>query len=337
MSTSIAEINRIVRTSPTELKYLFKSPTEDKRRLTRLISHLVPYRIGIEFETFGAVGQYLFPSECIPNEAKKTRNYRLRRKRVQVSTKKKKNIDELIRDKLKLVAFREDSHYHTLEPPLNQVHIEEERDMNEVRISISGYKQLITLWNTLQVLNKCLVIPSINGGIHIHVDAEFVQASSGRDFAVNWFNQPAILSEVLQIFEGYSGTYNKRSASINKGNYVRISDYPTIEFRIGRLTYDYPTLIRYIIKCSELVRKCKHEFKINPDKFTKQSDKPKCSNSYTVTLEHGGDGNDGLRFNPDNSSDHVSNEYVFRHLDEEELDQIFGTSISGPYWSVYNT
>jgi hypothetical protein len=290
---------------------------------------LVPYRIGIEFETFGAVGQYLFPSRVVIDELKKNRDYRLRHG-IQRTTDNEKSIDELIRSKLNLVAFREDTHQHTLEPPLNKVYVEGERDMNEVRISISGYKQLITLWNTLRILNKCLVIPSVNGGIHIHVDAQFVQESTGRDYAVQWFGQPAILSEVLQIFEGYSGTYNKRSASINKGNYIRVSDYPTIEFRIGRLTYDYPTLIRYIIKCSELVRKCKHEFKTNPNKFIRKTPyNPNKSGTYSITIDNAND----VRINPDNSNsdiDAINNRYI-----EEQLYRIYnGRTDRYTYWST---
>jgi hypothetical protein len=290
---------------------------------------LVPYRIGIEFETFGAVGQYLFPSRVVIDELKKNQDYRLRHG-IQKTTDDEKSIDELIRSKLNLVAFREDTHQHTLEPPLNKVYVEGERDMNEVRISISGYKQLITLWNTLRILNKCLVIPSINGGIHIHVDAKFVRTAAGRDYAVNWFNQPAILSEVLQIFEGYSGTYNERSASINKGNYIRVSDYPTIEFRIGRLTYDYSTLIRYIIKCSELVRKCKHEFQINPDKFSKKPEEKSRSSSYTLTDNSSNTTN---RLNPTDSTNNPVAEYEVQFL-LNQLNQTYRRN--SRYWEVYN-
>jgi len=179
---------------------------------------------------------------------------------------------------LGLVAFREDAHTFSLQP-VGQVYTEGESDMNEVRISISGYKQLITLYNTLQVLSRYLSIPKVNGGIHIHIDAPFVREQEGKKFAIEWFNRPAILSEVLQIFEGYTGTYNKRKASASKASYIRVSDYPTIEFRIGRLTYDYNTIIRYIIKCSELVRRCKH------DAVLSRTSKSKGTNTNKVEIE----------------------------------------------------
>jgi hypothetical protein len=192
---------------------------------------------------------------------------------------------------LGLVAFREDSHVFDLEPQLNTVYVEGEHEMNEVRISISGYKQLITLYNTLQILSRYLIIPKINGGIHIHIDAPFVKESEGRKFAVDWFNKSAILSEVLQIFEGYTGTYNKRRASEGKGSYIRVSDYPTIEFRIGRLTYDYNTIIRYIIKCSELVRRCKHDAmlsNISKNKVPDNEVKYRTLGEFTIELNNNG-------------------------------------------------
>jgi hypothetical protein len=197
---------------------------------------------------------------------------------------------------------------------MNVVYPGDDRDMNEVRISISGYKQLITLWNALQILNKCLIIPKENGGIHIHIDAPFVRESRGSEFALKWFDRPAILSEVLQIFEGYSGTYNKRHASKNKANYIRITDYPTIEFRIGRLSYDYPTLIRYIIKCSELVRKCKKEYeKLPKQKSLNQKTLNQSPGMYSVTINNGqvvvdNFTNNGL-CDPDGNSDHSREPY----------------------------
>jgi hypothetical protein len=202
------------------------------------------------------------------------------------------DVNKLICKKLGLVAFREDAHTFSLNP-VNQVYVEGESDMNEVRISISGYKQLITLYNTLQVLSRYLIIPKINGGIHIHIDAPFVREQEGKKFAINWFNKPAILSEVLQIFEGYTGTYNKRKASDSKASYIRVSEYPTIEFRIGRLTYDYNTIIRYIIKCSELVRRCRHDAVLNGTIQSKGTNKDKVEigphgNTYTIQLDPDG-------------------------------------------------
>jgi hypothetical protein len=238
VSTSIAEINRIVRTDPKQLKFLFKSPTEDKRRLTRLISHLVPYRVGLEFETFGAVGQNYYTTK-------------------ELKVHKSAEIDKMLCSRLKIVDFSEDEH---TDPPIDTPYKEDDRGMNEVRVSFSGYRQLIPFWNTIQILKKCLVIPKINGGIHIHIDAPFVREQEGKEYAVKWFDQDCILNEILQVFEGYKGTYNQRHASIHKGNWVRVSGYPTIEFRIARLTYDYKTIIRWIISCSDLVRRCKVDY-----------------------------------------------------------------------------
>jgi len=321
VSTSISEITRIVKSHPNELKYLFKSPNEDKRRLTRIISHLVPYRVGIEFETFGSVGNYLFPKDSIS----KSGGFKL-------YTRYEKRINDLIRKKLKLTDFREDTHNHSMTTYINHCPSgEEEIELNEVRISINGYKQLIILWDTLQILNKCLIIPKINGGIHIHIDAPFVSSNDGKEFALNWFNQQSILSKILQIFEGYSGTFNRRGAGLSKSTYVRITDYPTIEFRIGRLTYDYSTLMRYIIKCSELVRNCKTDFINYPKKFSKDKvqvpSKIECNGSSSLNTSSTEDGV--------NDTEEVTNTFIRYTIEDINnfITNRIGTSSTCTYWS----
>lgn len=63
------------------------------------------------------------------------------------------------------------------------------------------------------------------------------------------------------IFPEYQGKYNKREVGIRKkGTYVNFSLHDSIEFRIAPLTFEYETLLDWIIKCnkfvSELIYKC---------------------------------------------------------------------------------
>lgn len=214
---------------------------------------MVPYRVGIEFETFGSVGNHLYPLECLfPGWGDSI-----------------KGLNGRICKRLKLVDFKEDTHLHSInqkrEVGITPISTSEDYtisdgSLNEVRISISGYKQLIVLWNTLIQLKRCLIVPKVNGGIHIHIDAPFTSSDAAREYSVEWFSQIKVQSEILNIFNGYTGTYNVKGASDSKGKYVRVSPYYSIEFRIGRLTYDYATIIRYIIKCSDLVRRCKTDY-----------------------------------------------------------------------------
>jgi len=241
VSTSKFEIERIVRTHPSELKYLFKSPTEDKRRLTKIIAHLVPYRIGLEFECFGCLTQHLAPKRIKVEPPKSSEN-----------TLIKTNMDfrrTYMINLLKLIDFSEDMTSWT------EVN-ENSGKLNEIRLSFMGYKQLIPLFNALELMNKYCSIPVEKGGIHIHVDYPELNSIT-KENVLTWFRNPIIQSKILNIFGGYKGTYNKLGASENKGYYVRVSSLKTIEFRIARLTYNYSTIIRWVIEVSKLVKECK--------------------------------------------------------------------------------
>jgi hypothetical protein len=98
------------------------------------------------------------------------------------------------------------------------------------------------------------------GGIHIHINFPELKDKKCKDYALDWFDRLSIQRKILQIFGGYKGEYNSKGSSTSKGHYIRVSDLNTIEFRIGRLTYDYKTIIRWIISCSELVRECKSDY-----------------------------------------------------------------------------
>lgn len=249
MSTSKFEIERIVRKHPTELKYLFKSPTEDKRRLTKIISHLVPYRVGLEFECFGCLTQHLAP--------------------LKINSKNQKPNEELrriyVRNKLRMFDFKEDNSSWCDS-------MEESGNLNEIRLSFLGYKGLIPLFNSLELMNKYCSIPAEKGGIHIHIN--YSSDGNHKKFALDWFNKKSVISEVLNIFGGYIGKYNKPGASYGKGHYIRVSSLNTIEFRIARLTYDYATIINWIIKCSELVTRCLMLAKTSPPNEIAKTDKP---------------------------------------------------------------
>lgn len=300
MSTSISEISRIVRHNPADLKYLFKSPTEDKKRLTRIISKLVPYRVGVEFETFGAVAQYLYPKDFDITKG------------VCIS-KSHKNYNDLIKNYLRVKSFKEDEHiYHDDNgdelidnPHYGRISVIDSH-LNEVRVSFMGYKQLIPFWNSLKIFKDCLVIPAHKGGIHIHIDASFLNSDKAERFAVKWFNRPEILSRVLQIFEGYKGSYNKRGADTSKGSWIRVTPYNSIEFRIGRLTYDYATIMRWIISCSELVSQCKSDcLKNNRIKHKLRKLAQACNDNSGITLSI-------------DSDDYISTEYT--RLSQEVAD-----------------
>jgi hypothetical protein len=275
---------------------------------------MVPYRVGIEFECFGAVGSYLIKD-------------------------KKKPSNKEIRDKLGIYDFSEDEHWHNPNDETSDV------NLNEVRVSFLGYKQLIHFYKTIMILNKCLIIPAEKGGIHIHIDAPFVKEHSHK--VVEWFDKNTIQSQILRIFEGYKGTYNSKGAGTSKGHYVRVAiTYNTIEFRIGHLTFDYDTIIRWVIECSKLVRQCMTELGAKPVVMAKTK-KPKLSAQDDIrtyqfsvgTLSDAGQAitaisnhNEELRERVDRLAQ--ENEAMRRYILREAT--YSASNRSSGYWTTYN-
>jgi len=84
-------------------------------------------------------------------------------------------------------------------------------------------------------------------GIHYHVGLENYTYNPNKNC------QDFILKE-LDTWQ-YKGSYNKRSISNFKGNWVR---YPTalktVEYRIGEMTFDYDLLIKRIVHVSSITQ-----------------------------------------------------------------------------------
>ena len=131
----------------------------------------------------------------------------------------------------------------------------------EHRISISNYKQLTGLYNTLLEMKKhCLLNPS--SGIHIHIDLHpffdsvewklmgYENRKDLRRKMINYFNTR--LDSIEEIFGDYKGGYNSRGAAFNKGSWIRLcEEYQSAEFRIGGMTFEYETIIKWIIGCNK--------------------------------------------------------------------------------------
>jgi len=123
--------------------------------------------------------------------------------------------------------------------------------LTEIRVSIKDYTQLKGLYDILEVMKDYLKIP-LGGGIHIHVDWHEYFSDINRKIAVKWLTNN--LSKVEEIFPKYTGKYNRKEVGNQcKGTYVNLSYHKSIEFRIAPLTYNYETLIKWIIGCQKVV------------------------------------------------------------------------------------
>lgn len=243
VNTNVAEIKYLVYHDPRALKFMFRDPTEDKRRLSAIIGRLIPYRVGIEFELFGTLSHL----SGIKPLGKQTTT------RPLISTHKKMSYEDQVKKamikKFNLVDYSEDKYYWNEKEEISG-------NLNEIRVSIKGVHQLNSLWEICKVLNENCKIPSEKGGIHIHIDlTELINNyPDAKDYANRFLNRKSYLSRILNIFGGYKGNYNKKGAAIaTKGYWINISNKNTIEFRIGSLNFNYRIIIRWIIELSKIV------------------------------------------------------------------------------------
>ena len=239
VNISPAEIKQIVLTDPTVLKHMLRNPNYDKRKITGIISQMFKYDVGLEFELFGSL-----------SSLSKTKIHSVDK------AKDRKIIDTTIARKLRVMSYSED-HYHFKS-------LIEQRDLNELRIRLRGHLGLVPLWNSLNYMRELCMIPKNSGGIHIHVDCtKYLYSKYDRDTLCEWFNKSDVQDRILAIFGGYDGTYNKPGCKVQtKGYYTNISRLDTVEFRIGKLTFDYSTISTWIYKCQLLVKEGLYQTKL---------------------------------------------------------------------------
>ena len=102
-----------------------------------------------------------------------------------------------------------------------------------------------------------------NGGIHIHLDmTEFdFKKCKQRNVVKNYITKR--LTAIGKIFPKYTGTYNKkRVGDVEKGTWVNMSRLGTLEFRIAPLTFDYYTLMTWIVKLVRFRRILIHDCRL---------------------------------------------------------------------------
>lgn len=250
--TKTEKIREAVKCFPYLIPMYIKDKSFDPKITYGIMKKMLPLRFSIEFECLGAIE---------PNRKISSIN---------------------LANKYKVYSLNRDYCCNTNTP------FEERNDLNEHRVSILGFKQLAGLYQVLEVMkNNC--IDCKGSGIHIHIDiSPFYYPTTKKR---NWYGddfylklqqvliQNSYLDKVHEIFGNkYYGTYNRKTCSINeKGRWINIrTNYDTIEFRIGNLTFDYTELIDIVIKLQSLVKKVNREIN-NKNKITK---------GYNITKYH---------------------------------------------------
>ena len=120
--------------------------------------------------------------------------------------------------------------------------------LNEIRVSIVDFHQLVGLYNFMQDLPKYCRIHE-GGGIHIHVDMnEFNFLHTKKRGIVKGYITNR-LNQIGKIFPRYKGKYNKKKVGdVAKATWVNMSRLGTLEFRTAPLTFDYYTSMGWLVK-----------------------------------------------------------------------------------------
>ena len=135
----------------------------------------------------------------------------------------------------------------------------------ETRVSIKDYSQLVGLYKFMQDLPEFCTLHE-GGGIHIHIDMSmFPYENTNKEKEIHkWITHR--LNEVGSLFPVYKGKYNKKVVGIRaKSTWVNISRLHTLEFRTPPLTFDYYTLMSWIVGIVKFRNKLIHECRLRTE------------------------------------------------------------------------
>ena len=244
-NTKISKIRYAVFNNPTLIPTLVRDSSISKAILYSQLRRLVPYRVGIEFEYIGNFGSDFLIDLGKPNLS---------------VTKAEREIESYFN----ILRYSQDSSYYRVKFKDRGLDSKPNLGLEEFRVSIVNYRQLSGLFKLLEQAKKYCYIPELSG-IHIHIDFSKYYDNCDHDIVRKYIENN--LDDVIQIFPKYTGTYNSPGCGVNrKGKYVNITTKHTIEFRIAPLTFDYSTIITWVIKCTKFVNRIINEMHLRvPD------------------------------------------------------------------------
>lgn len=139
---------------------------------------------------------------------------------------------------------------------------EEDDKILETRISIKDFHQLSGLYHFMQDLPEFCLLHE-GGGIHIHIDMSMFKLGIKANEVQNYITKR--LDIIGKLFPPYKGKYNIKEVGIyRKATWVNISAKDTLEFRILPLTFDYYTLMTWIVEIVKFRNILIHECKLVP-------------------------------------------------------------------------
>lgn len=247
--------------NPTLIPALLKDTSVNKGLIYRELRKALPCRIGIEFE-MGANFRLGFQKKYNP---KATDN----------DIAKHYGVLEVRCDDAKISydqAVRRRNNRRQLEAIHNGFLMDEpfcsDDDCDKIiesRVSIKDFSQLAGLYKFMQDLPEFCTLHE-GGGIHIHIDMSmFPYEGKAKEKEVHkWLTHR--LDEIGNLFPKYEGKYNRREVGIKtKSTWLNMSNKHTLEFRTPPLTFDYYTLMTWIVGIVKFRNKLIHECQLRKD------------------------------------------------------------------------
>jgi len=132
-------------------------------------------------------------------------------------------------------------------PNIISIHLDNDEQRFQIPPGLNG---MICLYEICELLKEYYGLNPLSG-IHYHID--FTKYFSKVDNSFINKNNNWILN-ALKSWD-YTGTYNSWKCSFNKTAVKFHGQYKTIEFRIGKMTFDYDHIITKIINCQNITRR----------------------------------------------------------------------------------
>jgi hypothetical protein len=142
-------------------------------------------------------------------------------------------------------------------------------DYTEHKISISNYKQLVGLYDVLELMKTKCKLNTISG-CHIHVNMSNIALNLGiyHPYIQTFFNKKIQNGTIEKIFDynlcyPYTGKYPRICCTDSKNSWINIrTDLHSVEFRIAPMTFDYNLIISWFIKLNKLVNELENNLKL---------------------------------------------------------------------------
>lgn len=223
---------------PTLIPSILANPHLDKNISLGILHDLLPRRTSIEIECLGSLSVGLNMRPPIP-----TKFYQYPK------WSKYHNSNKLTRVSNKYGIFAYEEEISTFNKNPNEDYIEH-------KISIRNYKQLTGLYNILKDINQHCTL-NIISGIHIHVD--FPICDLIRNYVVHKFFTKTCTNGTMERIFGSTKDLNylkENNCSSFKTSWIFLNtNLNTIEFRIAPMTFDYSTIVNWMIEVNKLVTK----------------------------------------------------------------------------------